>query len=305
MSNPLQVRNRHFFVLVPLLAVVVVLMPTTAASVVPPDTSPGVSATACPWVSASQEGTMSPRALATQVVGRMTLQQKISFVVLSVRDGVENINAGIPDLCIPPLTLSDGPNGIAYGVSGSTQLPASIGLAASFNPAVTYAVGQVEGAEAAAKGIDVVQGPELNLARVPVSGRVFEGYGEDPNLTAAMGLADVVGIQSQGVMAMAKHVTAYNEETDRSRLNQDLTLRELEELYDAPFVPIVQQLLLVGASPLTVVAWHSLPGALSQAFSVAASRFYGFSTLGQPLQLFALAPLFALATSFMGQAAGA
>ena len=34
-------------------------------------------------------------------------------------------------------------------------------------------------------------------------------------------------------------------------------------------------------------------------------RFYGFSTLGQPLQLFALASLFVLATSFMGQAAGA
>src|SRR5262249_52370768 len=34
-------------------------------------------------------------------------------------------------------------------------------------------------------------------------------------------------------------------------------------------------------------------------------RFYGFSTLGQPLQLFALASVFVLATSFMGQAVGA
>ena len=34
-------------------------------------------------------------------------------------------------------------------------------------------------------------------------------------------------------------------------------------------------------------------------------RFSGFSTLGQPLQLLALASLFTLATSFMGQAAGA
>jgi ABC-2 type transport system permease protein len=34
-------------------------------------------------------------------------------------------------------------------------------------------------------------------------------------------------------------------------------------------------------------------------------HFYGFSTLGQPLQMFALAALFVLATSFMGQAAGA
>ena len=171
----------------------------------------------------------------------MTLQQKISFVVLTARDGAENIDTGIPDLCIPPLTLSDGPNGIAYGATGSTQLPASIGLAASFNPAVTYATGQVEGAEAGAKGIDVVQGPELNLARVPVSGRIFETYGEDPDLTAAMGLANAEGIQSQGVMAMAKHVTAYNEETDRYRLNQEVSLRDLEELYYAPFVPVVQE----------------------------------------------------------------
>src|SRR5262249_56015749 len=34
-------------------------------------------------------------------------------------------------------------------------------------------------------------------------------------------------------------------------------------------------------------------------------HLYGFSTLGQPLQVFALASVFVLATSFMGQAAGA
>jgi ABC-2 type transport system permease protein len=34
-------------------------------------------------------------------------------------------------------------------------------------------------------------------------------------------------------------------------------------------------------------------------------RFYGFSTLGHPLQVFALASIFVLATSFMGQAMGA
>jgi ABC-2 type transport system permease protein len=40
-------------------------------------------------------------------------------------------------------------------------------------------------------------------------------------------------------------------------------------------------------------------------FFVVLPRFYGFSTLGHPLQLLALAALFTLATSFMGQAAGA
>ena len=91
----------------------------------------------------------------------------------------------------------------------------------------------------------------------------------------------------------------------------------------AAFVLILQQLLLVGASLLTVVALAQPAGgafasvlgrgvahltiylpALALYFIVL-PRFYGFSTLGQPLQLFALASLFVLATSFMGQAAGA
>ncbi len=171
----------------------------------------------------------------------MTLQQKISFVVLASDPPYENVNSGIPSLCIPPLTLTDGPNGIAGGATGVTQLPAAIGLAASFNPAVTNATGRVEGAEARTKGLDVVQGPDLNLARVPQSGRTFEAYGEDPFLTGVMGTANVEGIQSQGVMADAKHLTAYTQETDRVRLNQDVSQQVLEELYDAPFASAVEQ----------------------------------------------------------------
>jgi ABC-2 type transport system permease protein len=91
----------------------------------------------------------------------------------------------------------------------------------------------------------------------------------------------------------------------------------------AAFVLILQQLLLVGASLLSVVALAQPAGgafasvlgrgvahltiylpALALYFIVL-PRVYGFSTLGQPLQLFALASLFVLATSFMGQAAGA
>ena len=91
----------------------------------------------------------------------------------------------------------------------------------------------------------------------------------------------------------------------------------------AAFVLILQQLLLIGASLLTVVALRQPHGwafatvlgrgvahltiylpALALYFIVL-PRFYGFSTLGQPLQIFALASLFTLATSFMGQATGA
>ena len=91
----------------------------------------------------------------------------------------------------------------------------------------------------------------------------------------------------------------------------------------AAFVLILQQMLLIGASLLTVLAKTQPQGqpfttvlgrgvahltiympALVLYFIVL-PRLYGFSTLGQPLQIFALASLFILATSFMGQAAGA
>jgi ABC-2 type transport system permease protein len=91
----------------------------------------------------------------------------------------------------------------------------------------------------------------------------------------------------------------------------------------AAFVLILQQILLIGASMLTVVALaHPGGGAFASVlgrgvahltlflpalvlYFIVLPRVYGFSALGHPLQLLALASLFILATSFMGQAAGA
>ena len=91
----------------------------------------------------------------------------------------------------------------------------------------------------------------------------------------------------------------------------------------AAFVLILQQMLLIGAAMLTGAALAQATGgafasvlgrgiahliiylpALALYF-IMLPRFYGFSTLGQPLQLFAIASVFVLATSFMGQAVGA
>ena len=90
----------------------------------------------------------------------------------------------------------------------------------------------------------------------------------------------------------------------------------------AAFVLILQQMLLIGASMLTVVALaQGLGGAFTSVlgrgvahltvflpalalYFIVLPRFYGFSALGNPLQLFALASVFVLATSFMGQAVG-
>ena len=91
----------------------------------------------------------------------------------------------------------------------------------------------------------------------------------------------------------------------------------------AAFVLILHQILLIGGSLLTVIALAQGTGGATATvlgrgvahltiylpalalYFVVLPRVYGFSTLGQPLQLFALASVFILATSFMAQAAGA
>jgi ABC-2 type transport system permease protein len=91
----------------------------------------------------------------------------------------------------------------------------------------------------------------------------------------------------------------------------------------AAFVLILQQILLMGASSLTVVAAAQPAGGAFASvlgrgvahlafyspavalYFIVLPHVYGFSTLGHPLQLLALASVFVLATSFMGQAAGA
>ena len=90
----------------------------------------------------------------------------------------------------------------------------------------------------------------------------------------------------------------------------------------AAFVLILQQMLLIGSAMLTVVALsHATGGAFATVlgrgiahltillpalalYLIVLPRLYGFSALGQPPQLFALASIFILATSFMGQAVG-
>ena len=68
----------------------------------------------------------TPQRLAAQVVARMTRAEKVGFVELDTHGQIENLNSGIPALCIPSLTLVAGPNGLAYGLRGVTQ-PKQVG----------------------------------------------------------------------------------------------------------------------------------------------------------------------------------
>ena len=148
-------------------------------------------------------------------------------------------NAGIERLGIPPVYMADGPAGVRQG--RATALPAPIALAAGFDRETARLYGRTVAWEARHRGNDVVFGPTVDVLRTPRNGRTFEGFGEDPYLSATLGVPWIEGAQSQGVMTAVKHLAVYTQETDRLELDMRVDPRTLREIYLPPFEAAVKQ----------------------------------------------------------------
>jgi len=185
---------------------------------------------------------MDPRVPAAEradlVMAQMTLDEKVGMMHAVSDSTHDRETLPIPRLCIPALMLNNGPAGV--GSSGplqaqATALPAPLGLAASFDPAIARAYGAVEGRETRDTGRNLMEGPNINIARTPLNGRTFEAYGEDPYLAGQIATGNVEGIQSQGVIADAKHYLANNQETNRDTIDEHIDERTLHEIYMPAF----------------------------------------------------------------------
>src|SRR5262249_35721559 len=75
----------------------------------------------------------------------------------------------------------------------------------------------------------------------PMCGRNFEYYGEDPFLASRMAVGVIEGIQSQRVLATAKHFAANNQEFNRHNLSSDVDERTLREIYLPAFEASVRE----------------------------------------------------------------
>ena len=108
-------------------------------------------------------------------------------------------------------------------------------LAATWNVDLIRKGGELQGAEAIAKGASVILGPTVNIQRSPLGGRGFESYSEDPHLSGVMAAATINGIQSKGVIATIKHFVCNDQEHERQAVNSIMTERALREIYLMPF----------------------------------------------------------------------
>ncbi|QHC61823.1 glycosyl hydrolase [Rathayibacter festucae] len=170
-------------------------------------------------------------ALLTELIGRLDLEEKVQL--LTGRDfwttwPIEKIG-------LRRMLVSDGPSGVRGEVwderSPSLNLPSATALSSSWDRSIARRYGAAAAVEARRKDVDVVLGPTINLHRSPLGGRHFEGFSEDPVLTADLAAAYVAGVQENGVGATPKHYIANDSETDRFTVDVRVGDRALRELY--------------------------------------------------------------------------
>ncbi len=191
-------------------------------------------------------------ARADDLLARMTTEEKLSQLV--------NNAAAIPRLGIPAYEWW---NECLHGVAragAATVFPQAIGLAASFDTALMREVATATSDEARAKHHEFARrglrgryqgltfwSPNINIFRDPRWGRGQETYGEDPYLTARMGVEFVKGLQGDDprylkLVATAKHFAVHSgPEPERHSFDARPSERDLHETYLPAFKALVQE----------------------------------------------------------------
>jgi beta-glucosidase len=189
-----------------------------------------------------QNPDLPPGERARDLISRMTLDEKIYQM--------QNSAAAVPRLGVPAY---DWWNEALHGVARAgtaTVFPQAIGLAATWDTDLLCAEATVISTEARAKfrasikkgSTNIYEGltfwsPNINIFRDPRWGRGQETYGEDPFLTARMGVAFVKGIQGNDsryfrAIATPKHFAVHSgPEPLRHQFDARPPLRDLYETY--------------------------------------------------------------------------
>ncbi|KAK0473186.1 beta-glucosidase [Armillaria novae-zelandiae] len=216
---------------------------STTSNAAPTSTS---SATSTSSVSIPKATNMSPEwqaayKKAEASVAKLSLQEKVD---LATGVGWMNGNCvgntpAIPSISFPGLCLEDSPLGVR-DADNVSAFPAAINVAATFNRTLIRQRGVAMGQEFRGKGVHVALGPMMNTMRAPAAGRNWEGFGGDPFLSGEGAYETVMGVQSAGVQATAKHYINNEQEHFRDTSSSDVDDRTQHEIYAHPFLRSVQ-----------------------------------------------------------------
>ena len=176
---------------------------------------------------------------AKEKIKDFTVDEKLSLLY-----GIQNMQKTRENGCVGSIEpiqdkfggicLQDGPAGVRFSLS-TQSWQAGINTASTFNKTLMYEVGKAQGKEFREKGINIALGPAMNFLRSPQGGRIWESYGDDPFLAGVAATQVIKGIQSNGVLACAKHYVGNDQETNRKNSSSNIQDQALWEIYIEPF----------------------------------------------------------------------
>ena len=182
-------------------------------------------------------------------LSRMTLHEKIQIIHAQSKF----TSAGVPRLGIRQLNMDDGPHGVREELEWNTWSPAKwtndsivafpslTCLAATWNRDLAALYGNALSEEFAFRDKDILLGPGVNMARLPLNGRAFEYMGEDPYLAGEMVVPYIKAAQANGVACCLKHFFLNNQEVDRFAVNVNVSERAINEIYLPAFKKAVEE----------------------------------------------------------------
>ena len=210
--------------------------------------------------------TLSPQQRAEDLVHRMTVEEKVTQLV--------NQSRAVPRLNVPDYDWwSESLHGVAR--NGTTEFPEPVGLAATFDTDAIHRMAIVIGTEGRASHVrgmrdghsDIFEGldfwaPNINIFRDPRWGRGQETYGEDPFLTARMGVAFVTGLQGDDpkyyrVISTPKHYAVHSG-PEPTRHKDDVKVSKHDEV--DTYLPAFRATVTEGKAASVMCAYNSING---------------------------------------------
>ena len=181
-----------------------------------------------PWTQKTLENGLNPE------LGAKALNALQKYAVEETRLG------------IPILFAEECPHG--HMAIGTTVFPTSLLMASTWNKDLIYRVGETIALEARLQGANVGYGPVLDIAREPRWSRMEESFGEDPVLTATIGVSFMKGMQGeaqndgQHLYSTLKHFAAYGiPEAGRNGARSVVGMRQLFSDFLPPFKKAVEE----------------------------------------------------------------
>jgi len=203
---------------------------------------------------------------AADLVRRMTVEEKVTQFT--------NQSRAIPRLNVPAYNWwSEALHGVAS--SGTTEFPEPVGLAATFDTDAIHRMAIAIGIEGrikraqferaghsrAQEGLDF-WAPNINIFRDPRWGRGQETYGEDPFLTARMGVAFVTGMQGDDpkyyrAISTPKHYAVHSG-PEPTRHTADVNVSKHDEL--DTYLPAFRAAVTEAKAGSVMCAYNSVNG---------------------------------------------